>query len=567
MKAAGHDEVVMDLLESTLARRQEDREAYLRATGSSPEIVAEVLDRAVWEERMAGFLETPLLLMGSSEAASSEANAGDIPHGRRIAHYVVQRELGRGGMGVVFRAVDEHLGRTVALKVLSHTAGSTLDRKRFLREAKAASALNHPNIVTIHEFDSDAGQDFIAMEYIEGKTLDKAVSPGVPLAVRLGYARQIALALARAHSAGIVHRDLKPGNIMVTTQGEVKVLDFGLAQREPEAATDAESDETKTALTMHGTVVGTPAYMSPEQVAGERVDARSDIFSFGIILYQLVCGQRPFLGGNAAALLVQISGQAYRPVREINPQAPPALAALINRCLAKKREYRLPSMDMAASALASIIAGLEGRPAARRYIPWVLAASLALAGAGGWFWQHGTLPPASRSVAPPAMVVHTLRYALLNDDGTATPSGAIYHGGTKFRFRLRPNSAGFLYLVNQGPGDAGSNRLYVLMPRPGTSAAVAASEERLTGWLVLDQNPGIERMWVIWSNDPVPALEEAANGPLRGEVRDARRAAAIQQFLAGLQSQGIISATGSGTEMQVQGGGNTLASRVELRHQ
>ncbi len=556
MEGAEYDEAVMDLLESALARPGEDRKEYLRATASSPELAAEVLDRAVWEERMAGFLQTSLL-----ELASSDRIAAALPPGRKIGHYLVQEELGRGGMGVVFKAVDENLGRTVALKVLSDHASSALDRRRFLREAKAASALNHPNIVAIHEFNTDSGQDFIAMEYIEGRTLDRAISPGLALAARLGYARQIAVALAKAHSAGIVHRDLKPGNIMVTKQDEVKVLDFGLAKHDHAGSMTGDADETQTteALTKAGALLGTPAYMSPEQVTGEQVDQRSDIFSFGVILYQMVCGERPFPGGNAGALLVQIAGKPHRAVREVNPAAPAALVSLIDRCLAKKPEDRLPSMDMAAAEISSILDGLKQRPVERSFTLWMAAAALAVAAAGGWLWQHQT--------ARLAPLPHTVRYSLLNDQGIATATGATFHGGSNFRFRLSASNAGYLYLVNQGPGENGNLRLYVLMPRRGASAAVAGNEERLTDPLVFDENPGIERIWVIWSEKPVGSLEAAANGPLQGEVRDSNQAAEIQRFLGKLQAEVKTSQTGGGNEVLVQGVGSTLGSLIELKHQ
>jgi len=566
MENAEHDAVVMDLLESALAMPGDARPAYLRATAGTPEIAAEVIERAAWEERMAGFLQNSLF-----QLASSETIAADVPSGRRIGQYLVQEELGRGGMGVVFRAVDQNLGRTVALKVLSGAAGSALDRRRFLREAKAASALNHPNIVAIHEFDSDCGQDFIAMEYIEGKTLDQAITPGQPLPQRLAYARQIAVALASAHAAGIVHRDLKPRNIMVTKQGEVKVLDFGLAKREEGTALTSESEETRTmdVLSNAGALIGTPAYMSPEQVTGEPVDPRSDIFSFGVVLYEMVAGDRPFRGGNAASLLVQIAGKPHRPLRELNPAAPPALVSLIDRCLAKKPEDRLPSMDMAVVELSAILDGPRNRPRANRYAPWVFAISVAIAGAGAWLWKHPAAQQAPRAQvqAPPAAAVRAVRYRLLNDQGAAVPPGSTFRGGTNFRFRLAASNPGFLYLVNEGPGESGSTRLYVLMPRAGASAAVAANEERLTDRLVFDENPGIERMWVIWSDQPVRSLEDAANGPLRGEVRDSNRATEIQRFLGKLQSEVKTTQTGSGDEVQVQGVGTTLGSLIELRHQ
>src|SRR5260221_518371 len=202
--------------------------------------------------------------------------------GKTLGHYEVVAKLGEGGMGVVYEARDRRLDRRVAIKVLPPAKVSDPARKqRFIQEAKAASALNHPNIITIYDIDSENGCDYIAMELVPGRTLDDIVTrrrPRLPEALR--YAVQIADALATAHAAGIVHRDLKPDNVMVTETGLVKVLDFGLAKLTDEAETSAD-DVTRTvrAVTEDGTVVGTAAYMSPEQAEGKKVDARSDIFS------------------------------------------------------------------------------------------------------------------------------------------------------------------------------------------------------------------------------------------------------------------------------------------------
>src|SRR4029079_14042538 len=191
-------------------------------------------------------------------------------------------------------------GRLVAIKVLPHDRVADPERKRrFLQEARAASALNHPNIVTLHDIATHAGIDFLVMEYVEGKSLDKLIaSKGLPLNEALNYAAQIASALAAAHAAGIVHRDIKPGNAVVTPEGQVKVLDFGLAKLMENAAPGPE-DETRTQqseLTEAGTVLGTVAYMSPEQASARSLDHRTDLFSLGVVLYEMIAGKRPFRG-------------------------------------------------------------------------------------------------------------------------------------------------------------------------------------------------------------------------------------------------------------------------------
>src|SRR5713101_3248276 len=229
--------------------------------------------------------------------------------GRTIQHYQIVETLGRGGMGVVYKAKDTHLDRFVAIKVLPPEKVTDPERRRrFTQEAKAASALNHPNIITIHDIDEADGVYFISMEFVAGKTLDSLIPRhGLRISEVLKYAIQIADALARAQAAGIIHRDLKPGNIMVTEQGLVKVLDFGLAKL-TEADPTSEQDATRTMkpATEEGKIVGTVAYMSPEQAEGKMIDARSDIFSFGSVLYEMLTGRRAFQGDTKASTIAAL---------------------------------------------------------------------------------------------------------------------------------------------------------------------------------------------------------------------------------------------------------------------
>jgi serine/threonine-protein kinase len=272
--------------------------------------------------------------------------------GRSLRQYVIHAQLGQGGMGVVWKARDTILERDVALKVLPRQYMDDPERKdRFLREARAASALTHPNIVTIYEINTEQGIDFIAMEYVAGDTLAALIHRGtlsVHDAVR--FAIQVADGVGRAHRAGIVHRDLKPGNILVTSDGLVKVLDFGLAKALAAAAPSADA-VTTFGGTQVGTTVGTPGYMSPEQALGDSVDARSDVFSFGVVLYQMLARTLPFAADTQGEMLRKLHFQAPPPLAMLRPEVPAALVDIVDRMLAKKPDDRFASCVEVAAAL------------------------------------------------------------------------------------------------------------------------------------------------------------------------------------------------------------------------
>jgi serine/threonine protein kinase/Tol biopolymer transport system component len=268
--------------------------------------------------------------------------------GRTLAHYHIESKLGEGGMGAVYKARDTRLDRPVAIKVLSHDKVADPGRRqRFVLEAKAASALNHPNIVTIHDISADADGDFMVMEFIDGRTLDALIPRGgMPPARALKFAIQMADALTRAHHAGIVHRDLKPSNVMVTGNGLVKILDFGIAKLiEPvPTSPDAATRTAPQPLTEVGSVVGTAAYMSPEQVEGHQLDARSDIFSFGSVLYEMATAQTAFTGSSSLAIAARVLGEEPARPRRIRASISPELEGIILRCLQKDPGRRYQTM-------------------------------------------------------------------------------------------------------------------------------------------------------------------------------------------------------------------------------
>jgi formylglycine-generating enzyme required for sulfatase activity/cephalosporin-C deacetylase-like acetyl esterase/predicted Ser/Thr protein kinase len=262
-----------------------------------------------------------------------------------LSHYELLEKLGEGGMGALYRARDTRLNRTVAIKLLREGGSADPDRaRRLVQEARAACQLNDPHIVTIYEVDDSPGREFIAMELVDGESLSARLSRGpLPMAEVLRIAVEAAEGLAAAHAAGIVHRDLKPSNVMLSTTGRVKLLDFGLAK--VAASRDAAGVESLPTLeaaprTRTGAILGTPAYMSPEQAEGKRLDARSDVFSFGVMLYELLTGRRPFGGETDIALLAAILRDEPEPPAKARPDTPAALTRILARCLEKKPEAR-----------------------------------------------------------------------------------------------------------------------------------------------------------------------------------------------------------------------------------
>src|SRR3989441_8486400 len=384
---------VTKLFDEALERAPEERSEFLKSACAGDDVLLREVEWLLAQhDAESGCLESPAVAAVADQIAD---DAQHLPIGKQLGPYRIEALLGRGGMGEVYRARDTKLGREVAIKVLPAAFSADADRlHRFQQEACAAGALNHPNILVIHHIDTYEGAPCIVSELLEGETLRQRMR-GAMLGQRrvIEYATQIANGLAAAHERGIVHRDLKPDNLFITKDGRVKILDFGIAKLTQPKGNASQTDiPTRRVDTDPGVVMGTVGYMSPEQIRGKGVDHRSDIFSFGAILYEMLSGRRAFHGESAADTMSAILKEDPPDLSDTNQKISPTLERLVNHCLEKNPEERFHSASDLAFALEALsgstsisgqtMTAISVLPISSRvlkHLPWIVAGALALA--------------------------------------------------------------------------------------------------------------------------------------------------------------------------------------------
>jgi predicted Ser/Thr protein kinase len=406
-----------ELFEQALDMPPADVDAWLAREETDPMIVAEVRSLLRHHSSAGAFLEAAI-----TERVPDLVGDDTIFHpGDVVGSYVIEKEIGRGGMGRVYLARDQRLGRDVALKVLAPVfVGDAVQRERLRNEARAAASLSHPGICTVYALEEIDGTIAIAAEYIEGHSLRDEMDAGQrpSSGELLEMARELSAALAAAHVRGITHRDFKPENVMRTSGGRLKILDFGLALVEP-----LTPGTIVPRVTSPGVLVGTPLYMAPEQLDGGTVDVRTDLFAFGVVLYELATGVHPFDSKSGMGLAARILESEPRPVTTVRGDVPRQLAAVIERCLRKRKEERFASAGDVLLALTSN----DLRPAARKSAVWwrnhmgAVVALYLVAAAAGWQvkeWQHGPAEAGFIAIAIVATIGGVLRGHLLFAEAT-----------------------------------------------------------------------------------------------------------------------------------------------------
>lgn len=610
---------IQEVFHESLERAPQERAIFLQqACADDPTLRQEVEELLAAHETDPAFLNAPAIqqIPSFSEEIATQIQAPSPA--RRISHYDVGTLLGKGGMGEVYLATDANLGRKAALKILParYTTQPELVH-RFEREAKAASALNHPNILTVYEIGKTEDSHFIATEFIAGETLRQRIArDNLPLTEALDIAIQSAAALSAAHEAGIIHRDIKPENIMLRPDGYVKVLDFGLAKL-TEAASNPDESTTQTGL-----IMGTPSYMSPEQARGQKVDHRTDIWSLGVVLHELVSRARPFSGDTQADLMVAI---LERQPAALPSHLPEQLQTIITRTLAKEPQQRYASIQDLIEDLKALrrkvefaselkhAAPLENTDAqtlrqtaeadtlrltpevnthAELPVPPSVAipvpaptkfplrpviagiALLSVLGLSSWYIfkpQPAPTPPPAPAVvtaAPKRELTWWLTVQRKLESAPFQSAGRDWFpNGSKYKFNSTSPQSGYLYLLNEGPTAGGKVSLNLLFPTPANNnlnAAVSANQPIQTGNYFFNNYQGEEKFWIVWAINPIPEIE-AVKATAKPTIQDAAQSAVILRLLNEHAAQ-TTAQSDETKELTKVSGNAVLAQMVKLKH-
>ena len=492
--------------------------------------------------------------------------------GATLGPYVIDGKLGAGGMGEVYRARDTRLDRLVAIKILPRDVTSdAAARARFDREARTVSALDHPNICALYDVGEFDGAPFLVMQYLNGRTLAEVLRSGpLPLDQVRRIGIEIASALRYAHERHILHRDIKPQNVMLLADGRVKLLDFGIARRD--LAGDVHA-ATTAGLTRTGSILGTLEYMSPEQLSGTLIDGRSDIFSLGLVLYEMATGRNPFVGDTPPLTASAILAAAPPPVEAGSPAA--ALEPIVKKMLARDPEARYTSMSACIDDL-NALATAPVSPPARSPVPRLIAVAAALllivlAGVvARSVLANRAVPATPETVAPATPVVSSsLAYWL---DVQASPGDPVFASlgdqrlpsGARFRVNVVVPAPGHLYLLgDESPDSMNPTGLSIVFTREVESTVT-------TDWFVTTDGASTDHLWMVWSAAPLGEL--AAIAPIlntrdRGIVRDPAVAQRVRGLLARAEADRTAERhDADGVRAIVQADRTVIAHRLELQH-
>jgi len=602
---------ISGIFKSALALKPEERPAYVADKCGADESLRREVERLIESHHQAdkeNFIESPavaevapLLVLDDGEA---EVSKDRLEKGQQVSHYRITRKLGVGGMGEVYLAEDTRLDRTIALKILPADVASDKRRmQRFKQEAKLVSSLNQPNILTIFEFGDTDSLHFIASEYVDGVTLrDYLKESQVKLLEIIDISTQVIAALDAAHEARIVHRDIKPENIMVRRRDKViKVLDFGLAKLTERISgqsvgqSDPEANTAMLVRTIPGTVMGTVHYMSPEQAQGLRVDQRTDLWSVGVVIYEMVAGRVPFVGVTSSHTVVDILEKEPALLAKAGARSvPPELQRIVSKALAKNPDERYQtakdmlidlrnlrkrleldaeierSVSTDSGALAdttreNVIPGTESIEAGRSKaelsesgrrgrklfagiaVTFVLVIALIIAASWSRFRRSSVAGPAPASVAASErtlsywMTVQKYRNGQPFENPFRLAGEINFEKDYKVRLNVSSPQPGYLYILNEGPSPSdGSPSFVVLFPSTTANDGLSylAQNQRVEipeqSWFQFDAEEGTEKLWLVFSVDPVPEMEavrQFANPKDQGIIKDAGLKAGVQEFL------------------------------------